>query len=465
MSAPAKHATLRNPAHATDGGRIAKVAAGLGVPLLPWQRQVVDVATERDAAGNLVYEVVFVTVPRQSGKSTLVWTLITDRLLTLRNAQLFYTAQTQQDARRRFQDLEKMAQDSPFSSVLRFRHAMSDTGAECIYTGTKASTFAPGFKALHGETPPLVVLDEIFAHSLELGDAMLEGAIIPAQQTLAGRRQVWLISTAGTAESGFMRKWLDIGRRGDRPKMAFFEWSMPDGVDAYAVETLEAFHPAVGHLVTAQDLLDSRPASHAAWLRGFCNVWLEAADPLIPLDEWDALPATVAPPNRSDVTLAFEAELDSSSASIVAAWRDTNGDPHIHTVRTAPGTSWLGPFLETLAADWRPRAIAADNGGTTRRLADDLENHGLDIQRITATDFASGTGTLLDAARTGTLHHDGGPSLRRGVAAAVLHRTGDTARISRHASTGFTAALIAGIVALRVADHAPAPVPKPLTRW
>lgn len=464
MSAPAKFATPRNPERRSDGARIAKVAEGLGVPLMPWQRQVVDVATERDDAGNLVYEIVLVTVPRQSGKSTLIWTLITDRLLTMRNRRIFYTAQSQQDARRRFADLETLASESPFVDVLKFRRAMSDTGAECLLTGTRASTFAPSFKALHGETPPLVVLDEIFSLPLELGDAMLEGAIIPAQQTLAGNRQVWMISTAGTAESQFMRKWVDIARAGRRPRMAFFEWSLPEGLDPYAPESLEAFHPAVGHLVTADDLLESRPESKAAWLRGYCNLWQETANPLIDLDDWDALPANTVAPRRSEISVAFEVELDSSVSSVMAAWRDDAG-AHVHTLHTAPGTSWLQPFLAQLRDTWDVASFACDNGGTTRRIADELERDGLPIDRISATDFASGTGALLEEARQGTLHHDGSQSLRRAIGGAQLHRTGDTARVSRHGSTAIVAPLIAAVVALRTHDHSPKPLPKPIVSF
>lgn len=462
MTAPAKYATPRDPSRRTDGARIARVAEGLGVPLMPWQRQVVDTATERDDEGRLVYELVFVTVPRQSGKSTLIWTLVMDRLLTLRNESIFYTAQTQQDARKRFRDLEKLTLDSPFADVTKFRRSMSDTGAECLLTGTRAATFAPGVKALHGETPPLVILDEIFAHSLELGDSMLEDAIIPAQQTLPGRRQVWLISTAGTAESGFMRKWLDIGRKGARPRMAFFEWSMPEGADPYAVETLESFHPAVGHLVTAEDLLDGRPPTHAAWMRGFCNIWLEAADPLLDLDEWDALGAVTAAPRRREVAIGVEVDIDGGASSVFAAWRDADGAPCLHTVHTAPGSAWLVPYVRRLAEEWRPRAIAGDNGGATRRVLDELALAGVDVVRLTGVEFATATDTLLTAARDGTLCHDGAQALRRGVAGAVLQRTGDTARISRHASTTSQAALIAAIVALRAYDHAPAPAAKPV---
>ena len=39
---------------------------------MPWQRQVADVALELDDAGRFAYPLVVITVPRQSGKTTLL---------------------------------------------------------------------------------------------------------------------------------------------------------------------------------------------------------------------------------------------------------------------------------------------------------------------------------------------------------------------------------------------------------
>ena len=47
MTAAAKYATRRDPSRPTFGNRVAHVAAEvMGTPLMPWQRQVADVAME-----------------------------------------------------------------------------------------------------------------------------------------------------------------------------------------------------------------------------------------------------------------------------------------------------------------------------------------------------------------------------------------------------------------------------------
>src|SRR5262252_3191012 len=64
------------------GGAVAKLARAMGKPMMPWQRHVADVALEIDADGRFVYNLVLVTVPRQSGKTTLFGAVLDHRAIT-----------------------------------------------------------------------------------------------------------------------------------------------------------------------------------------------------------------------------------------------------------------------------------------------------------------------------------------------------------------------------------------------
>lgn len=464
MTATAKYATPRDPSARSDGERIAWLAERLGKPLMPWQRQVVDVATEHEADGSYRYELVFVSTPRQSGKSTLLGPVQLERIMMAAGVKVFYTAQTGKDARSRFNDLVKLLQQSPLAAAFRYRYA---SGSEAITAPNDSALriFAPVAAALHGETPVLVTLDEIWEWLEELGDAILEGAIIPAQVTLAGRRQIWMISTAGTAESTFMRKWVERGRKG-WPRMAYFEWSLPDGADPYDVDALEAFHPAVGYTLTAADLLDTaKGVSRATWLRAFCNVWTEASDPLMSAEDWAALevePHVV--PSRRDVAVAYDVAPDNASAAVVAAWRDVDGAPCVRVLHAAPGTAWLIPYLLELDGLWQPAVLGADDGGPARRVTDELRRT-LGDDRVTTTggrEFGTACQALLTYARDDrTLRHDGSETLARGMQGLELRRTGDVVTFSRAASAGSVAGLIASAVGLWLYDHKAAALGKP----
>src|SRR4051812_20443006 len=64
--------TPRDEQFPTHGGAVGEIARRLGVPLMPWQQDLADVAYEYDPASGLFrYNEIDVTVPRQSGKTTL----------------------------------------------------------------------------------------------------------------------------------------------------------------------------------------------------------------------------------------------------------------------------------------------------------------------------------------------------------------------------------------------------------
>ena len=459
-------ATPRDLSRSTHGHGVALIADALGKPGMPWQREVWDVAGEVDAFGNLCYEIVLVTVPRQSGKTTLFGPVQVHRALTLPSCKTFYSAQTGQAARARFNDLWALIEGSPLSSnVVRRRSA----GDEALTwpNGSQNKIFAPVEAALHGETPPLVGLDEIWEFDELLGDALLEGAIIPAQITLAGRRQVWLMSTAGTAASVFMRKWVDRGRaneearrKGEKlpyPKLAYFEASLPAGEDPYDPEAIARFHPAVGHTQTVDDLLAiAASTSRATWLRAFCNVWTETSDPLIPVEAWDAMgdPTIGAP--RADVAVSWEVAPDNEMGVILGTWR-VDGVPHTRIIHAASGTQWMEDLLVEIKTTWNPRAFGADDGGPTRRISDRLRLRlGPEaVETLGPKDFGVACETWMTAARDhGELVHDGSKTLKAGIAHSVLIRRGEMTRLSRAEASGPQASsVIASAVGLWLWDH------------
>ena len=79
----------------TYGANAILAAEAMGFELMPWQRQVLDTALEHDpVTRKLVYREVVVTIPRQSGKTTLLLVLFMWRALMWTHQTIVYTAQT-----------------------------------------------------------------------------------------------------------------------------------------------------------------------------------------------------------------------------------------------------------------------------------------------------------------------------------------------------------------------------------
>jgi hypothetical protein len=156
-----RFSTARNRSRATYGPKVAEVAALLGKPLMPWQRQVVDVALEVDPnTGRLAYREVIVTVPRQAGKSSLALAVAVHRALSFGVPQrIVFTAQTRSDARKMWEDEHlPILAGSRFAPLYSVRRQI---GQESIRwaNGSLHGLVAPNGTAAHGQVLDLGVID------------------------------------------------------------------------------------------------------------------------------------------------------------------------------------------------------------------------------------------------------------------------------------------------------------------
>ncbi|MDO5618027.1 terminase large subunit domain-containing protein [Kocuria sp.] len=463
---PATHHPARDPSWLTEGGEIARVAGLMGVELMPWQRKAVDVATEYrlDASGQRRYRYreVIITVPRQSGKTTLVGPVQCHRVMTRPRSSAFFTAQTGKDARKRMGALIDLVVASPARYLFKPVRAAGGSGLLVPGNGASLLHFAPTKSALHGETPWLVTFDEFWKYDTDLGTA-LEGAASPGQITLGSRSQLWWISTKGTADSTFMND--KLAAAADDPTMCVIEYSAPDGADVYDPATWWRYHPALGNTIAEEDIQRETRLPKAEFIRAYANRLVLAETTLIDLDDWDALasPWEEPPADTSEVTLAFEAAPDNAAAAVVAAWRNDTGHQVIRTVHSAPGTAWLVPFASELATAWGVELVC-DGAGPVARHATDLEDRGHTVRRLTMAEFGQASEGLISAARDDqTIRHvpvttetgEAVDAFRDEIAAAQVRTTNGVARLSRDHSSRPIPNLIAAAVGAYAHDHAP----------
>lgn len=473
------YAPERDLSYLTEGDEIARVSRLGGRCLMPWQKMVVDVATEYrlDFLGRRVYRytTVLITVPRQSGKTTLMGPVKLHRIMTRPGIDAFSTAQTGKDAGKRMKDLINWVISSPLATIFKPKFSNGGEGLIVRKTGSSVTRFAPTAGAIHGETPYFVDLDEIWKYTEALGDNIM-GGISPSMITIKQFAQVWMISTMGTANSGFMNKYVKTGREGSDPSLCYIEYSMPPGMDPYDPATWWAFHPALGNTLTEEDMLTEAAKvaagtmTHAEWMRAYMNVLVEAEDPIIPAQEWEKL-AAVAPdgvPARSEVVISYEVAPGNTRAAVMANWRDAGGFPCSRVLHSAPGSLWLVEYVRRIAATWKPAGLAADDGGPTRRVTDLLVNPpheripALEVYTTGMRDFGTACEAWLTAARDDKVFKpDDTRSFSNAVAHVVTRVTSGTERIDRDRSTGPVCEVIASAVGLWAFDHQEAPLGKP----
>lgn len=453
--------TRMDPDAPSEGREIARLARALGKPLMPWQRTVVQGATEKTESGMYKYSRVLITVPRQSGKTTLVGPVQLHRIMTRPNSKAFFSAQTGKDADKRMRDLIQLTMGSPLAALFKPRYAAGSMGVS-LANGSRLSTFA-GPENIHGETPIIVTLDEIWAHDQAKG-IDYAGAIGPAQSTLEGWAQWWMISTRGTENSAMLNDTLEQGYAGV-PGLFVADWSAPDGADYYDPKVWWVFHPALGNTISEGHIAkQAQDMPRGEFIRAYANRQAEqAGDPLIAPEDWEAMHNREMPvPSRRAITVTYETH--SGHSAVMATWRGDDGEPRTRVLHAAPGDAWVVPFVLRIA-EWKPAAIGADDGGETRRITDELRRAGVEVQTTGAGEFATACVGLLALMRERRLEHDGSVTLARSVANVVLQSMGDSQRFSRKNSLGPVCALIASAVGLWIHDHKEPDLGEPVIRF
>lgn len=459
-----KYATLPDPSAPTRGRNIAILGAEMGKPLRPHQQYIADVATEMNPPGSPFLfrrRLIVVSLPRQTGKTTLQRPVIVERCWSRPHTSAFMTAQMGKYSSARWNDLVSDLEVSPlFSSWSKI---VRGKGTECCTFPNRSfiAPFAPGPEALHGETPPIVTVDEGWAFSAE-GGAQLMRAIRPAQQTLWDR-QLWVFSAAGTIESEWWDALCATGRESVKnplSDMAYFEWSIADDADPYDEEAWQ-FHPGLDGLITMDTLREeSNPDrnSHADWLRGYMNRSTRRRTiAVLDLDVWDRLAKPQPTPDPRRVAYAYDVAVDRSAASVWSAWRNADGVMDLQVVRTDSGADWLDEYVANL---WRSQGqppIGADDGGPARLTTDRLVRAGVPVLPLSGRDAATAwMGFKAEAkATTPTLRTDGSPALRAALDVAAEKRVGDVTTLSRSLSLGPIDALISAVSAAWWADRVP----------
>lgn len=442
----------------THGARVAELAAALGKPLMPWQRQVLDVALEVDpTTGRLVYDEVRLTVPRQSGKTTLLLPLMIHRALLMGSPQrIVYTAQTAKDARQKWEDEQvPMLMASPLKREVRT--VRRTNGAEAIKwrNGSIHEVIAPTQTAGHGKTLDLAVIDEAF--SLQ-GDHV-EQALKPTTSTRP-EPQFWVVSTAGRPESSpYLWAKVEDGRAragaGVTSGVAYFEWSAPEDASPSDEDAWRACMPALGHTVTLDRIRGHyETMREPEFRRAYLNQWFApASESVIPAEAWlacaDGESAPVDP-----VAFCVDVSPDRSSAAIGLAALRSDGLEHVEVVEHRQGTGWVGARLVELVERWSPLGVVVDPAAQAGSFLGELP--GLPWKTVGARDVAQACGGFYDAVIGGRVRHRGDKRLDVAVEGASKRNLAETWAWSRKNSAVDICPLVAVTLARWLLVNRPA---------
>lgn len=421
---------------------------------MAWQQLVVDVGLEVDPlSGELVYREVVLTVPRQSGKTTLILGVAVHRaqaFLHLGRQNIAYAAQNGVYARDKLLDDQvPILEASPFTALMRVRRT---NGHEAVLwdNGSKHTILAGTEKAGHSKTLDLVFIDEAFAQI----DWRVEQGTSPAMITRTSPQR-WVVSTAGDEKSLYLKAKVDAGRQRARlgltEHVAYFEWSADPDADPGSEETWKSCMPALKHegnpggtqpieAVAAE--FESMPLGE--FKRAFLNLWGGTqGDPVIAEEHWAAcLDPDDTERDGSPAAITFDIPPDRSSGAIGSA-KQVDGAMHVDVLDHRPGTGWMVDRLVELKRK-HPRAVfACDATGPAGSLLDPLEKAGVKAKAMTTREHQQACGGFYDDVIGHTLKHRGRPELDAAVAGAEKRVVGDSWLWSRKNSSVDISPLVA----------------------
>lgn len=444
MSAPPLFATP-SAGLPRETEQVATLAAAMGTPLIPWQRQALDVATQRRPDGSYEHQVVVVSVPRQCGKTVLLRALAVYRSLVL-GRSVFYTAQTGKDARARWADMVDAVRDcEALAPLAKIALRGGSEHLRWLTNNQVLQCFAPTPKSLHGYTPPLVLVDEAFAQPAGAGD-LLMGAIGPAQLTIPDK-QIWLVSTRGTADSSWFHGWIDQAMEGT-PRVAGLIWGAADDHDPYSLADIARFHPGVGQVLNGKRIQPSDVLGEASrntrseYERAYANRATLTESHLIPLEDWRALRTTgLQPPaNGTDLWIGYDVALNAASGGVVVGWTDpVTGRPAVYPWHAAPGVGWMPAAVDAAAKRLRPRAVVAAGSGPGVEVNARVQTtaHAGPVLRVLGErDYARASGGLLSLIREQGFTHPDVDQLNQSAVGLVTRASGDGVALSRRLSVG-----------------------------
>lgn len=464
-----RFSTPRDESFPTHGPAVAAVAEKLGRPLMPWQKDAADVAYEYDPDTGLYrYDEVDITVPRQSGKSTLVLAKKVYRCTAaarmLGPQRATYTAQKRLNARR------KLERD--FSELLRSSRAFREitnakarpqkatewrlslnNGSEAIQFGT-GSFFqidTPSRTGGHGDTLDDGTIDEAFAHE----DDTVEAAMRPAMATRKNA-QIWVISTAGDGKSKYLYRKVLGGRAaseaGQHGNVCYIEYSAPEDADPGDPATWWGCMPALGITITEEFI-------HGEWeraqrkgqegidmfLRAYLNLWPEIPildeenSPGLDFERWKSLVGQAT--DRGTPVFGVSTAPDRSWAAVAVAWRRSDGLVQVqlsgegNNVDYRQTTAWVKGRVNELRRKWGGRVLT---DAESRDLVDDAEV--VPLMRAEAS--------LDDAITAGLIRHPNELALNVAVRGAKWRKSGDGRVLDRKGTLE-----ISPVVAAALAVH------------
>ncbi|MBX9243420.1 hypothetical protein ICW40_01190 [Actinotalea ferrariae] len=386
--------------------------------------------------GTPLYPTVGVLMPRRSTKTTTLWAVLLGRCALIPGYRVVTTAQDGTRAgnimRERMRELEAHGFEEGIGQ-LRWSN-----GRERIEfdNGSVIWVVAPSAGAFRSEAADVELFDEAGELSVEKSADLQAGALPLLDTRPMG--QAIVAGTPSKSRAGLLWQTLQDGR-GEQPEdeelTGIVDYSIRDDEEAVDLDdegnliglneaVLLRVHPGLtpdadGRTLTTLRKMRARfkAMGRAQFEREYlCRFPIDASTDAIASARWAA--AKVERTERPErVGVAFDCAYDSTSASIVYAWRDEDGNAMVEVVAHELGTGWVAAAAHR-AARVTGCPVAHDDIGANRDPATALarlRKPTPKVERLQMKDIMGAASRLVNEVNAGRLRHFGQDDLDAAV--------------------------------------------------
>lgn len=441
---------------------VIEIAAATGHPLDDWQAHVVKGAclTTGKPLRWAAFEV-GVNVSRQNGKGDILQARELAGIVDFGERLVTHSSHMFDTSLEAFLRMEEAIEEASLQGLLRPRGGISrshgDEGFK-FRTGQRIRYRTRTKGGGRGFSGDLMVLDE----AMILPESAL-GALLPtlSAKSITGDPQLWYAGSAvdqiimehGIAFARVRKRALEGAR-----SLAYFEWSADAEIDELdrVIDDREQWrkaNPSLGIRISEAHVEKERSALDP---RTFGTERLGVGDwPPVDVEDkaafdfsrWLAL-VDEASVMVDPICIAFDVTPDRRRATISAAGRRPDGLFHVETVEARRGTGWIPAYLAERVSRHAVTRIVYDPASPAAGLVLPLEKAGLELEAVTAREYAGACGLLFDLVQQGGLRHLGTYELNVAVRNASTRPLGEAWAWSRRLSSADISPLVAATLAL-----------------
>lgn len=436
------------------GQVVADLATDLGVPLLEWQKFLMDEALTITPEGKWARSTVGAIVARQNGKSHAVRMRILAGLYVFGEKNIIAMSQSRMLSLDTFRQVVDMAEGTSWTRK-RIKRVSRTNGQEefevycehfpksCPHKCERLRKYS--IKAATSESPRGATADLLWIDELREINTATWQAATPLTRARPNA-QTWVTSNAGDDSSTVLNELRQRALTFTSERLGWYEWSAATN-DIWDIENWKQANPALGHTIQIENIEDSAKFDNPdAFRTETLSLWINAIDSPFPLDVWEAGTSEVAIEDDLPTYMALDLSFNRDKAYLVTVQQraDKKLACFVHEW-TGLSNVELASEIATLARRFRPRVLAYDPN-TAGFLAPQLSRAGIAVAPTAwaSTSFSIFCDQTLAAMSAGQLVHAGQAILKEHLGASARKPASDGGwRIARRAATNPISAAVA----------------------